>query len=105
MTPNMAKYAVLMCMIVFFVQPIHLGLWLSRVAEVQFTLERTKAQLAIAHLGMPCGLLPSLYVAGRTVGKLGARRALLIVFVPMLSAGVLPSLASGTPSLFVAPFF
>ncbi|MFT4742926.1 MAG: MFS family permease [Yoonia sp.] len=104
MTPNLAKYAVLMCMIVFFAQPIHMGLWLSRVAEVQTTLGLTKAQLALALLGMPSGLLPSLYFAGRTVEKLGPRRALLIVFVPMLLAGILPSLASGTASLFVALF-
>lgn len=104
MTPNLAKYAVLMCMIVFFAQPIHMGLWLSRVAEVQTTLGLTKAQLALALLGMPSGLLPSLYFAGRTVEKLGPRRALLIVFVPMLLAGILPSLASGTASLLVALF-
>lgn len=104
MTPNLAKYAVLMCMIVFFAQPIHMGLWLSRVAEVQTTLGLTKAQLALALLGMPSGLLPSLYLAGRTVEKLGPRRALLIVFVPMLLAGILPSLASGTASLLVALF-
>lgn len=104
MTPNLAKYAVLMCMIVFFAQPIHMGLWLSRVAEVQTTLGLTKAQLALALLGMPSGLLPSLYLAGRTVEKLGPRRALLIVFVPMLLAGILPSLALGTASLFVALF-
>lgn len=75
MNRKLAKYAVLMCMIVFFAQPIHLGLWLSRVAEVQSTLGLTKAQLAIALLGMPTGLLPSLYFAGRTVENLvqGAR--------------------------------
>ncbi|MFT4706236.1 MAG: MFS family permease [Yoonia sp.] len=104
MNQKLAKYAVLMCMIVFFAQPIHLGLWLSRVAEVQSTLGLTKAQLAIALLGMPTGLLPSLYFAGRTVGKLGPRRALLIAFVPMLLAGILPSLATGTASLLLALF-
>ena len=102
MNQNAAKFAILMSMIVFFVQPIHLGLWLSRVAEIQTTLELSKSQLALALLGMPSGLLPSLYFAGRTVEELGPRRALLIVFVPMLLAGILPSLASGTASLFMA---
>ncbi len=104
MTQNVARYAVLICMIIFFVQPLHLGLWLSRVAEIQSTLALSKAQLSIALLGMPFGLLPALYFAGRTVEKFGTRSVLLVVFVPMLLGGILPSLAWGTPTLFVALF-
>jgi fucose permease len=99
---NVTKYAVLMCMIIFFAQPIHLGLWLSRVAEIQSTLSLSKAQLALGLLGMPIGLLPSSYFAGRVIETYGARRTLLIVFVPMLIAGIIPSLAIGTASLFLA---
>lgn len=102
MTRTPAQFATLMCMILFFAQPIHLGLWLSRVAEIQTTLGLTKSELAMALLGTPAGLLPALYFAGRMIEKLGPRRALLVVFIPMLMAGILPSLAVGPISLFAA---
>ena len=98
------RRAIWLCMLVFFVQPVGLGIWLSRVAEVQSVLGLSKSDLALALVGMPVGLLPTLYVAGRVVDRVGPRRALLWAFPPMLAIGILPGLAGGLATLFLALF-
>ena len=100
----MAHRATLLCMLAFFAQPIQFGLWLSRIAEVQADLGLTKAELSLALLGMPLGLLPFLYFAGRTVERVGPRRTLIWALPPMLAAGVLPGFASNATNLFFSLF-
>lgn len=104
MEKNASKHAVWICMAVFFVQPVQLGVWLSRVAEVKTDLGLSTSDLALGLLGMPIGLLPSLYFASRIVDRLGPRRTLLWLFPPMIAVGVLPGLATGIVSLFFALF-
>ena len=99
-----SRWAVFLCMAVFLVQPIQLGIWFSRVAEVQYALGLSKSQLALALLGMPVGLLPTLYFAGKLVDQMGPRHALLWCFPPMLLIGVTPGLAVGQLSLFASLF-
>jgi len=99
-----ARRATFLTMLLFLAQPIHLGHWLSRISEVQIALDLSKSELAIALLGMPCGLLPSLYFAGRAVDRFGPRHSLLLVFPPMLVAGFLPGLATDMRTLFAALF-
>lgn len=104
MVNNASRRTVWLCMAVFFVQPIQLGIWLSRVAEIKQSLDLSNSELSLALLGMPFGLLPSLYLASRLVENIGPRRTLLWLFPPMLIAGVLPGLATGILSLFAALF-
>lgn len=104
MNPQYSRAVAMLCMVLFLVQPVHFGVWLSRIAEVQSALAITNGGLSIALLGMPCGLLPSLFFAGRLVEKMGPRTSLLWSFPPMLFAGILPGKAYDVPSLFAALF-
>lgn len=89
-------------MLVFFFQPIAFGSWLPRIPEIQAGLGLGPAALALALLGMPCGTLITLPFAGPLVGKIGARRAILIGFVFYSIAACLPVLAPDPLLLFVA---
>ncbi|WP_133484850.1 MFS transporter [Aliiroseovarius marinus] len=102
MKADTSRWAVFLCMAVFFLQPVQLGIWFSRVAEVQYVLGLSKSQLALALLGMPVGLLPTLYFAGKLVDEMGPRHALMWCLPPMLLVGVTPGLAVGPVSLFVS---
>lgn len=104
MNSDTSRWAVWLCMAVFFVQPIQLGIWFSRVAEIQLALDLSKSELALALLGMPLGLLPTLYLAGKLVDAMGPRSALLWSIPPMLAIGVTPGLAVGPISLFLSLF-
>eukprot|EP01035_Chromulina_nebulosa_P035315 gene35315-47457_t len=56
----------------------------------------------LALLGLPCGTLLTLPFAGPLVGRIGARRAMLIGFPLCLIAVCLPPLATGQIWLFLA---
>ncbi len=88
-------------MALFLAQPIQFGIWLSRISEVQSDLGMSKSTLAFALLGMPVGLLPTLYFAGGIIDRTGVRSALLWAFPAMLLTGVLPGLAASPVGLFV----
>jgi len=89
-------------MLVFFLQPVAFGSWLPRIPEVQAGLGLGPAALALALLGMPCGTLVTLPFAGPLVGRIGARRAILIGFVFYSIAACLPVLAPSPLLLFLA---
>ena len=89
-------------MLVFFFQPIAFGSWLPRIPEIQAGLGLGPAALALALLGMPCGTLITLPFAGPLVGRIGARRAILIGFAFYSIAACLPVLAPSPLLLFVA---
>ena len=97
-----ARAAILLCMALFVAQPMQFGIWLSRISEVQAALGLSKANLAFALLGMPIGLLPTLYFAGKIIDRIGVRSALLWAFPAMLMTGTLPGLATGAPGLFIS---
>ncbi|MEE9387327.1 MAG: MFS transporter [Paracoccaceae bacterium] len=98
------KSAILFTMLIFFTQPVLFGTWLSQVAQVQGVLNISKAQLSLGLIGLPAGLLPTLFIAPRLVEKLGPRQAMRWVFPPMVFFGALPGYAFGITSLFLALF-
>lgn len=88
-------------MLLFFLEPLVFGNWLSRIPEVQAGLGLSPAQLALALLGMPISNLLILPFAGRICNAVGARNLLICTFSGMLLILTLPGLAFNIPSLFL----
>lgn len=88
-------------MLIFFLDPLVFGNWLSRIPEVQAGLGLSPAELALALLGMPISNLLILPFAGRICDAVGARNLLLYTFAGMLLILTLPGLAFNIPSLFL----
>jgi MFS family permease len=89
-------------MVIFFLQPIAFGNWLPRIPDIQARLDLGPADLAIALLGMPVGILATLPFAGRLVSKIGGRAAIIYGFVVFLAVVSLPSFAISIETLFAA---
>jgi MFS family permease len=89
-------------MAIFLVQAVVMGSWFPRIPEVQAALGIGPAQLAIALLGMPVGVLLTLPFAGGIAARFGARNTILGGFVLFLLVAPLPAFAWSVPSLFVA---
>ncbi|PIO98210.1 MFS transporter [Pleomorphomonas carboxyditropha] len=92
-------------MLIFFLDPLVFGNWLSRIPEVQAGLGLSPAELALALLGMPVSNLLILPFAGRICDAVGARNLLIYTFAGMLLILSLPGLAFDIPSLFLILFF
>ncbi|MBS1182528.1 MAG: transporter [Proteobacteria bacterium] len=88
-------------MLIFFLEPLVFGNWLSRIPEVQAGLGLSPAELALALLGMPISNLLILPFAGRICDAVGARNLLICTFAGMLLILTLPGLAFNIPSLFL----
>lgn len=88
-------------MLIFFLQPIAFGAWLPRIPDVQQRLGLGPAELAIALLGMPVGILLTLPFAGRLVARVGGRATILYGFIVFLALVWLPTWASNIEILFV----
>ncbi|WVT76757.1 MFS transporter (plasmid) [Sinorhizobium chiapasense] len=88
-------------MLIFFLQPIAFGAWLPRIPDVQQRLGLGPAELAVALLGMPVGILLTLPFAGRFVAWIGGRATILYGFVVFLALVWLPTWASSIEGLFV----
>lgn len=88
-------------MLIFLLEPLVFGNWLSRIPEVQQGLGLSPAQLALALLGMPISNLLILPFAGRICDAVGARNLLIFTFAGMLLILTLPGLAYDIPSLFL----
>lgn len=88
-------------MLIFFLEPLVFGNWLSRIPEVQAGLGLRPAELALALLGMPISNLLILPFAGRISDAVGARNLLICAFAGMLLILTLPGLAFNMPSLFL----
>jgi predicted MFS family arabinose efflux permease len=88
-------------MLIFFLEPLVFGNWLSRIPEVQAGLGLSPAQLAVSLLGMPIANMLILPFAGRICNAVGARRLLVVTFAGMLLILMLPGLAFNIPSLFL----
>jgi hypothetical protein len=54
-------------MLAFLLQPLAFGNWLPRIPEIQERLGLGPAELALALLGMPIGLLATMPLAGPIV--------------------------------------
>lgn len=89
-------------MLIFFLQPIAFGSWLPRIPDIQERLGLGPAELAVALLGMPVGILLTLPFAGRFVASIGGRATILYGFVVFLAVVWLPAWAPGVEMLFVA---
>lgn len=89
-------------MLIFFLQPIAFGSWLPRIPDIQVKLGLGPADLAIALLGMPVGILITLPFAGRFVSRVGGRATIIYGFVAFLAVVSLPVFAESIEMLFVA---
>lgn len=91
-------------MAIFAAQPLAFGAWLPRIPDVRDALGLSPSALALCLLGLPCGTLLALPLAGRVVGRLGARRVMLGGFAAFLGLMPLPGLAATPLQLFAALF-
>ena len=96
--------ATLLIMAVFLLQPLAIGGWLALIPAFKAELGLSKGQLAIALMGMPVALIPSLQIAGRVISSFGPRRVFRVFFVLQSVAVLLPLAAWNVPSLFAALF-
>lgn len=88
-------------MLLFFLEPLVFGNWLSRIPEVQAGLGLRPAELALALLGMPISNFLIMPFAGKICDAVGARNLLISAFAGMLVVLALPGLAFNIPSLFL----
>jgi MFS family permease len=89
-------------MLIFFLQPIAFGSWLPRIPDIQAKLGIGPADLALALLGMPVGILVTLPFAGRFVSRIGGRATIIYGFMVFLAVVSLPGFADSIVMLFVA---
>lgn len=99
-----APRATYLIMTMFFLQPLVVGGWLALIPMVKESLGLSKGQLAIALLGAPVALIPSLQIAGRMLPRFGPRRFFMAFFPFQTAAGLLVLAAWSGPALFVALF-
>ncbi|MFN3719384.1 MAG: MFS transporter [Rhizobium rhizophilum] len=88
-------------MTAFFLQPIAFGSWLPQIPGVQERLALGPAELAIALLGLPMGILLMLPFAGQLVARIGSRNTLIFGFPVFLALVPLPVAAPDIVSLFL----
>ncbi len=88
--------------IVFLLQPLVLGAWFPRIPQVQNTIGLGEGALALALIGMPLGLLATLFVGGRIAEALGSRRLLSLGLGSYLVLMPLPAFATTWGGLFAA---
>lgn len=91
----------LLIMTAFFLQPVAFGSWLPQIPGVQERLALGPAELAIALLGLPTGILLMLPFAGQLVGRIGSRNTLIFGFPVFLVLVPLPVAAPDIVSLFL----
>lgn len=96
------RTATLLIMALFALQPIAFGAWLAMIPYIKVTLALSKSDLAIALLGMPIALIPTLQIASRVVAKIGPRKTFAILLPVQTAVILLPFGAWNVPSLFAA---
>jgi len=82
-------------------QPFAFGAWLAMIPYIKETLTLSKGQLAIALLGMPVALIPTLQLASRVVAKIGPRKTFALLLPIQTGVVLLPFLATSVPTLFI----
>ena len=85
---------------IFALQPITYGAWLAIIPIVKAQLGLSKAELALALLGMPFATVISLQFASRLIDRFGPRRVLAALFPLQAFALMLPGLAPSQVTLF-----
>lgn len=86
----------------FFLQALSFGAWLPRIPEIQARLGLEPAELALALLGLPLGLLAAMPFAGPLVARIGGRNAVRWSFPLFLACICVPPASWHFPVLFVA---
>ncbi|AGI65803.1 putative MFS-type transporter [Octadecabacter antarcticus 307] len=82
-------------------QPMAFGAWLAMIPYVKESLGLSKADLAVALLGLPVALIPTLQLASRVVAKIGPRKTFAILLPIQTVVVLLPFLTSGVGGLFM----
>lgn len=86
----------------FFLQALSFGAWLPRIPEIQARLGLEPAELALALLGLPLGLLAAMPFAGPLVARIGGRNAVRWSFPIFLACIAVPPASWHFATLFVA---
>ncbi len=89
-------------MLCFFLQPLAFAGWLPRIPEIQERLGLGPADLALALLGLPAGLLLMMPFAGPIVARIGGRATVRIFLPAFLVAMSLPAFSLHPAMLFGA---
>ena len=101
MEKRQAHKATLLIMSLFALQPMAFGAWLAMIPYIKETLGLSKADLAVALLGMPVALIPTLQLASRIVAKIGPRKTFAILLPIQTVVVLFPFLAWSVPTLFI----
>jgi MFS family permease len=96
------RNSTLMIMTLFMLQPMAFGSWLAMIPFIKSSLELSKANLALALLGLPVSLIPTLPLASRVVAKIGPRKTFAFLLPIQTIVVLLPFLTSGIGGLFMA---
>lgn len=86
---------------IFFLQPLVIGGWFPRIPQIQAALELGEGALAFCLIGLPTGLLATLFIGGKIAETLGTRRLLTVGLGGYLGAMALPAFAWSGATLFV----
>ena len=88
----------------FALEPVPVGVWFALIPEVMAGIGLSKAELAVALLGMQLGVLGVLQLMGRLLHRFGPRRILAVAYPAHIAVVCLPLLAWSQISLFAALF-
>jgi MFS family permease len=103
--PQIAEYRVTpqrLIMLVFFLEPIAFGNWLARIPEIQTALGLSPAQMALAFLGMPIGVVLAMPFSSKIGTNIGAKRLIQLGFILVFITVLFPVLAFNLISLIAA---
>ncbi|MGJ8583134.1 MAG: MFS transporter [Marinosulfonomonas sp.] len=98
---KISSRTLILAIAIFAIQPITYGAWLAIIPVVKAQLGLSKAELAMALLGMPFATVISLQFASRLIDRFGPRRVLASLFPVQAIALMLPGLAPSQATLFV----
>ena len=85
----------------FFLYSFSFGGFFPRLAELQRSIGLSEAQLGLGLIGVACGTLLSLSLAGRVIERVGHRRTLLCLMPVLPVFYAIAAHASGTLALFL----
>jgi fucose permease len=101
MTVYNPRKATLLIMALFMLQPMAFGAWLAMIPYIKVSLGLNKADLALALLGLPIALIPTLQLASRVVARIGPRKTFALLLPIQTGVVLLPFLTSGIVGLFM----
>lgn len=99
-----ARRAYLAVASAFLIHSAVTGTWAPRLPAIKEALELSDGELGTALVGLAAGLLAGTRFAGAPVDRFGSRRLMLAGFPLMAATLLLPGLAGGLVTLFLALF-